>query len=50
MLLQDRFGRKELKMEYDSFFASPWAANAEIEEEHKRIYMVSDISNYLLSM
>ena len=41
MLLQDQYGRKTVRFEYDKFFTSPWAANAGIEEEHRRLYMVS---------
>ena len=40
MLLQDQYGVKEVRMEYKMFFASPWAADSAIEEEHRRIYMV----------
>ena len=40
MTLQDEYGRKTIRFEYDMFFSSPWASDSVIEEEHKRLYMV----------
>ena len=53
MSLQDQYGRKTVKLEYDQFFSSPWAANFDIEQEHRRNFMVkllllSSIINVIL--
>ena len=41
MLVHDLFGSEDVKLNYDVFFPSPWAVNADVEVEHRRLFHVS---------
>ena len=41
LLVHDLFGSEDVKLNYDVFFPSPWAVNADVEVEHRRLFHVS---------